>query len=93
VQKYVTNLPEDLQKSASVLEQEGKTVVWVAQGRGGMGRGGEGWEGGRARRGQQRGRKGAVRGDKIGGAVISERRRGGKTGRGKARPERRKEKT
>ena len=42
VQKYVTNLPEDLQKSASVLEQEGKTVVWVAQGRGGDGERG-GW--------------------------------------------------
>ncbi len=36
VQKYVTNLPE-LQKFASVLEQQGKTVVWVAQGRGGVG--------------------------------------------------------
>jgi len=42
VQKYVTNLPEDLQKSASVLEQEGKTVVWVAEGRGGDGERG-GW--------------------------------------------------
>ncbi|GAX40567.1 cadmium-transporting ATPase [Tolypothrix sp. NIES-4075] len=37
VQKYVTNLPEELQKSASVLEQQGKTVVWVAQGRWGEG--------------------------------------------------------
>lgn len=36
VQKYVTNLPEELQKSASVLEQQGKTVVWVAQGGGGV---------------------------------------------------------
>ncbi|MBW4449476.1 MAG: heavy metal translocating P-type ATPase [Spirirestis rafaelensis WJT71-NPBG6] len=44
VQKYVTNLPEDLQKSASVLEQQGKTVVWVAQG--GIGRGGDGEMGG-----------------------------------------------
>ena len=35
VQNYVTNLPEDLQKFASLLEQQGKTVVWVAQGRGG----------------------------------------------------------
>ncbi|MBD0262735.1 MAG: heavy metal translocating P-type ATPase [Tolypothrix sp. Co-bin9] len=44
VQKYVTNLPEDLQKSASLLEQQGKTVVWVAEGRGGdggRGRGGD----------------------------------------------------
>ncbi|MBW4609763.1 MAG: heavy metal translocating P-type ATPase [Hassallia sp. WJT32-NPBG1] len=44
VQKYVTNLPEDLQKSASMLEQQGKTVVWVAEGRGGdggRGRGGD----------------------------------------------------
>ena len=32
VQKYVTNLPQELQKSASVLEEQGKTVVWVAQG-------------------------------------------------------------
>ncbi len=32
VQKYVINLPQELQKSASVLEQQGKTVVWVAQG-------------------------------------------------------------
>jgi Cd2+/Zn2+-exporting ATPase len=38
VQKYVTNLPQELQKSASVLEQQGKTVVWVAQG--GWGEGG-----------------------------------------------------
>ncbi|MGI8501982.1 MAG: heavy metal translocating P-type ATPase, partial [Hassallia sp.] len=39
VQKYVTNLPEDLQKFALVLEQQGKTVVWVAQGGGGRGQG------------------------------------------------------
>jgi len=32
VQKHVTILPEELQKFASVLEQQGKTVVWVAQG-------------------------------------------------------------
>ncbi|MCC5606535.1 heavy metal translocating P-type ATPase [Nostoc sp. CHAB 5834] len=32
VQKYVTNLPEELRKIAKSLEQEGKTVVWVAQG-------------------------------------------------------------
>ncbi|MEH2263871.1 heavy metal translocating P-type ATPase [Nostoc sp.] len=32
VQRYVTNLPEELQKVAQSLEQEGKTVVWVAQG-------------------------------------------------------------
>ncbi|AUB38306.1 zntA, Cd2+/Zn2+-exporting ATPase [Nostoc flagelliforme CCNUN1] len=32
VQKYVTNLPEELRKMAQSLEQEGKTVVWVAQG-------------------------------------------------------------
>ncbi|MEA5627665.1 heavy metal translocating P-type ATPase [Nostoc sp. UHCC 0251] len=32
VQKYVTNLLEELQKMAQSLEQEGKTVVWVAQG-------------------------------------------------------------
>ncbi len=31
VQKHVTSLPEKLQKSASVLEEQGKTVVWVAQ--------------------------------------------------------------
>ncbi|MGI2905658.1 heavy metal translocating P-type ATPase [Tolypothrix sp. VBCCA 56010] len=43
VQKHVTNLPEELHKSASVLEQQGKTVVWVAQGGGGEGeRGGQG---------------------------------------------------
>lgn len=40
VQKYVTNLPE-LQKSAQLLEQQGKTVVWVAQGRRGEGEQGE----------------------------------------------------
>ncbi|MCC5643918.1 heavy metal translocating P-type ATPase [Nostoc sp. CHAB 5824] len=32
VQQYVTNLPEELQEMAQSLEQEGKTVVWVAQG-------------------------------------------------------------
>ncbi|WP_375510601.1 heavy metal translocating P-type ATPase [uncultured Nostoc sp.] len=32
VQKYVTNLPEELPEMAQSLEQEGKTVVWVAQG-------------------------------------------------------------
>ncbi|MBW4423285.1 MAG: heavy metal translocating P-type ATPase [Nostoc desertorum CM1-VF14] len=32
VQKYVTNLPEELREMAQFLEQEGKTVVWVAQG-------------------------------------------------------------
>ncbi|MBD2564440.1 MULTISPECIES: heavy metal translocating P-type ATPase [Nostoc] len=32
VQKYVTNFPEELRKMAQSLEQEGKTVVWVAQG-------------------------------------------------------------
>ncbi|MBD2728525.1 heavy metal translocating P-type ATPase [Nostoc sp. FACHB-892] len=32
VQQYVTNLPEELRKMAQSLEQEGKTVVWVAQG-------------------------------------------------------------
>ncbi|MBC1222174.1 heavy metal translocating P-type ATPase [Nostoc sp. UCD121] len=32
VQKYVTNLPEELREMAQSLEQEGKTVVWVAQG-------------------------------------------------------------
>ncbi|MBE8997738.1 heavy metal translocating P-type ATPase [Nostoc sp. LEGE 12447] len=31
VQQYVTNLPEELQEMAQSLEQEGKTVVWVAQ--------------------------------------------------------------
>ncbi|MBD0389722.1 MAG: heavy metal translocating P-type ATPase, partial [Nostoc sp. C3-bin3] len=31
VQQYVTNLPEELQKMAQSLEQEGKTVVWVAK--------------------------------------------------------------
>ncbi|MBD2522930.1 heavy metal translocating P-type ATPase [Nostoc sp. FACHB-133] len=31
VQQYVTNLPEELRKMAQSLEQEGKTVVWVAQ--------------------------------------------------------------
>ncbi|MBL1201409.1 MAG: heavy metal translocating P-type ATPase [Nostoc sp. GBBB01] len=30
LQQYVTNLPEDLRKMAQCLEQEGKTVVWVA---------------------------------------------------------------
>ncbi len=32
VQQYVGNLPEELNKLAPVLEQSGKTVVWVAQG-------------------------------------------------------------
>ncbi|QLE50823.1 heavy metal translocating P-type ATPase [Nostoc sp. C057] len=32
VQQYVTNLPEELREMAQSLEQEGKTVVWVAQG-------------------------------------------------------------
>ncbi|WP_373524930.1 heavy metal translocating P-type ATPase [Nostoc sp.] len=32
VQKYATNLPEELREIAQSLEQEGKTVVWVAQG-------------------------------------------------------------
>ncbi|BBD65286.1 heavy metal translocating P-type ATPase [Nostoc commune NIES-4072] len=32
IQQYVTNLPEELRKMAQSLEQEGKTVVWVAQG-------------------------------------------------------------
>jgi len=31
VQKYVTNLPEELREMAQILEQEGKTVVWVAK--------------------------------------------------------------
>jgi len=31
VQQYVTSLAEELQDSALLLEQEGKTVVWVAQ--------------------------------------------------------------
>ncbi|MFN6486328.1 MULTISPECIES: heavy metal translocating P-type ATPase [unclassified Nostoc] len=31
VQQYVTNLPEELRKMAQSLEQEGKTVVWVAK--------------------------------------------------------------
>ncbi|MBD2607927.1 heavy metal translocating P-type ATPase [Scytonema hofmannii FACHB-248] len=43
VQKHVISLPEELQKSASVLEQQGKTVVWVAQG--GWGDGGMGGQG------------------------------------------------
>ncbi|PHJ58335.1 ATPase [Nostoc linckia z18] len=30
LQQYVTNLPEELQQMAQSLEQEGKTVVWVA---------------------------------------------------------------
>ncbi|MDZ8107537.1 MAG: heavy metal translocating P-type ATPase [Nostoc sp. DedQUE12a] len=30
VQQYVTNLPEELRRIAQYLEQEGKTVVWVA---------------------------------------------------------------
>ncbi|MEH2122446.1 heavy metal translocating P-type ATPase [Nostoc sp.] len=32
VQQYVTNLPDELREIAQSLEQEGKTVVWVAQG-------------------------------------------------------------
>ncbi|MEH2109675.1 heavy metal translocating P-type ATPase [Nostoc sp.] len=32
VQQYVTNLPEELQELVQSWEQEGKTVVWVAQG-------------------------------------------------------------
>ncbi|MEH1840386.1 MAG: heavy metal translocating P-type ATPase [Nostoc sp.] len=32
VQKYVTILPKELREMAQSLEQEGKTVVWVAQG-------------------------------------------------------------
>ncbi|MCW5313529.1 heavy metal translocating P-type ATPase [Nostoc sp. KVJ3] len=31
VQRYVTNLPEELRKIAQSLEKEGKTVVWVAK--------------------------------------------------------------
>ncbi len=31
VQQYVTHLPKELQDSALLLEQEGKTVVWVVQ--------------------------------------------------------------
>jgi Zn2+/Cd2+-exporting ATPase len=30
IQQYVTNLPHELQESARLLEEEGKTVVWVA---------------------------------------------------------------
>ncbi|MEH2231227.1 MAG: heavy metal translocating P-type ATPase [Nostoc sp.] len=45
VQQYVTNLPEELREMAQSLEQEGKTVVWVAQERGGAGeQGGRGAE-------------------------------------------------
>ncbi|MEH2315253.1 MAG: heavy metal translocating P-type ATPase [Nostoc sp.] len=36
VQQYVTNLPEELREMAQSLEQEGKTVVWVAQGNRGV---------------------------------------------------------
>ncbi|KAB8332813.1 heavy metal translocating P-type ATPase [Scytonema tolypothrichoides VB-61278] len=32
VQQYVTHLPSELKDTANSLEQEGKTVVWVAQG-------------------------------------------------------------
>ncbi|WP_375472394.1 heavy metal translocating P-type ATPase [uncultured Nostoc sp.] len=32
VRQYVTNLPEDFQETVQSWEQEGKTVVWVAQG-------------------------------------------------------------
>ena len=31
VQQYVTNLPDELREMAQSLEQEGKTVVWVAK--------------------------------------------------------------
>ncbi|MFH7026411.1 MAG: heavy metal translocating P-type ATPase [Heteroscytonema crispum UTEX LB 1556] len=44
VEEYVTDLPEELKETAQALEQEGKTVVWVAQARWGdgeMGRWGE----------------------------------------------------
>ncbi|QHG18055.1 heavy metal translocating P-type ATPase [Nostoc sp. ATCC 53789] len=45
VQHYVTNLPEELRKMAQSLEQEGKTVVWVAQeGKGAGEQGGRGAE-------------------------------------------------
>ncbi|MEH2160082.1 MAG: heavy metal translocating P-type ATPase [Nostoc sp.] len=45
VQQYVTNLPEELQEMAQSLEQEGKTVVWVAQeGRGAGEQGSRGTE-------------------------------------------------
>ncbi|MEH2224547.1 heavy metal translocating P-type ATPase [Nostoc sp.] len=45
VQQYVTNLPEELREMAQSLEQEGKTVVWVAQEGGGAGeQGGRGAE-------------------------------------------------
>ncbi|MBE9104911.1 heavy metal translocating P-type ATPase [Nostoc cf. edaphicum LEGE 07299] len=45
LQKYVTNLPEELQEIVQSWEQEGKTVVWVAQeGRGAEEQGGRGAE-------------------------------------------------
>ncbi|MDZ7954448.1 heavy metal translocating P-type ATPase [Nostoc sp. DedQUE09] len=37
LQKYVTNLPEELREIVQSWEQEGKTVVWVAQERRGAG--------------------------------------------------------
>jgi Cd2+/Zn2+-exporting ATPase len=37
VQQYVTNLPKELQQKVHSLEQEGKTVVWVARARVGEG--------------------------------------------------------
>ncbi len=45
VQQHVTNLPEELQEIVQSWEQEGKTVVWVAQERRGAGeQGGRGAE-------------------------------------------------
>ncbi|MEH2075700.1 MAG: heavy metal translocating P-type ATPase [Nostoc sp.] len=44
VQQYVTNLPEQLREIAQSLEQEGKTVVWVAQKRGAAEQGSRGAE-------------------------------------------------
>ncbi|MHC0061661.1 heavy metal translocating P-type ATPase [Nostoc sp. UIC 10890] len=45
VQQYVTNLPEELREIVQSWEQEGKTVVWVAQeGRGAGEQGGRGAE-------------------------------------------------
>ncbi|MEH2210779.1 heavy metal translocating P-type ATPase [Nostoc sp.] len=45
MQQYVTNLPKELREMAQSLEQEGKTVVWVAQEGGGAGeQGGRGAE-------------------------------------------------
>ncbi|GAB1539826.1 heavy metal translocating P-type ATPase [Scytonema sp. NUACC21] len=31
IQQYVTSLPDELKQAARILEEEGKTVVWVAQ--------------------------------------------------------------